>query len=540
MLKQNNQKRSFLLIVICSIALILITRLPTLSHNLYLHPDEHVFYLGANSLLTSILHPGIPFEECMEYPEGSYYFYAAFQLLGKVFCTLTGQEMDLQLWGRIASVFYYIAAVLLGMRLVARYLGRNTVSLVLYALTMCFSLFFMEFSRYGTGDMISLMLLMLLLNLTAQALTACKSVSWWTTAFFVSGILGAVKYPLLLFMFVPLTAFLSQPGSRHHRFRHLVLFLFACICGLLLFSPKAMLDPAYFLRVISREGTSYTAERISHEPGGWLNHLLCMVIYSLFYSDIPLLFPLILALFLCRCMGFFKSAKAGTASDPTDLLFCVILPAAALIFLGYNVFVYLQFFRTYTPFYGIVTLYAAVAAGNLFSRKGLWRTVIVLLSGFMILRGCWLAYAMSDQERDLEKFSRQIESAVGSSWSETYVTCDFATYPAVILESGIPVESSYDLQPVLDQNGGQLLIQPGQLVLTGARAYHHGQKYLLPVDEQAEANISQWHDFMAANQDYKIAQCYPDYYYYLFGGWVRGGTLSQYEFPVNYVYYREL
>ena len=539
MLRHNNRNRSFLMVALCATALILITRLPTLSHNLYLHPDEHVFYLGANSLLTSILHPGTPFEECMEYPEGSYYFYAAFQLLGKVFCTLTGREMDLQIWGRIASVFYYIAAVLLGMRLVHRHLGKSTTSLVFYSLTMCFSLFFIEFSRYGTGDMISLMLLMLLLNLTAHATASGRPVLWWACAFFVSGILGAVKYPLLLFSLVPLAAFLCQPAPRPQKARRLVLFLLACVCGLMLFSPKAMLDPAYFLRAIFREGTSYTAERVSHEPGGWLNHLLCMVVYSLFYSDIPLISPLVLALFASGCIRFFKSRNTRTDADPTDLLFYVILPIAALFFLGYNVFVYLQFFRTYTPFYGTVTLYAALAAEKLFSRKGFWKTGIVLLSGFMVLRGCFLVYALSDQQRDLEKFSRQIAAAVGSSWSETYVTCDFATYPSVILESGIPVQASYDLQPVLDKNGGQLVIQPGQLVLTGARAYHHGQRYLLPVDEQAHATIEQWHEFKNANQEYKIAQCYPDYYYYLFGGWVRGGTLSQYEFPANYVYYRE-
>lgn len=26
--------------------------------------------------------------------------------------------------------------------------------------------------------------------------------------------------------------------------------------------------------------------------------------------------------------------------------------------------------------------------------------------------------------------------------------------------------------------------------------------------------------------------------YYLFGGWIRGSTLSQYELPCHYIYYR--
>lgn len=176
-----NQKRKCLplfLIALVTILLIFFTRMVTLSHNLHLHPDEHVFYLSANSLLNSILHPGTTFEEYMEYPEGAYLFHAVFQFFGKIFRVLTGEEQQLQIWGRIASVCYFSVAVLLGMNLVARYLGKTPVSATVYGLTMCFSLFFMEQSRYGTGDMISLMLLMLLLILTAQAMAEGRKPGW--------------------------------------------------------------------------------------------------------------------------------------------------------------------------------------------------------------------------------------------------------------------------------------------------------------------------------------------------------------------------
>lgn len=527
------QKRCFIRIILVTVALILVTRIITLTHNRQLHPDEHVFYLTVTSLANSILEPGTPFVENKEYPEGTYYFQLPFQLAGQLLRNLIGIDglTGAQHLGRLASVFYFVIAVLLGMRLLWKYLGKNRISLWIYGLTMSFSLFFIEQSRYGTGDIISLMLLMLLISLTAQALEPDSKTGWWAAAFFVSGILGAVKYPQLVFALIPLTAFLCQPGLR--KGRQILLFLLITIAGFFLFSPKTMLDPSYILRVIQREGNAYLSS--GHKAISTANNLLNLGLYLLLYSDFPLLPLAVLAGFVWRFLSLLIRRKNIADRAGTALLFAYIVPGICVFFFSYNLFVSTQFFRTYLPFFGILTLYTATAAERLFSKNKWSRIAVLVLAVCMILRGLGFIWILSDDNKVQEDLTAMVSGAVDENWKETWYTSLFS-FP-VAEEPGVSVYEHHFVNPLVEHNGSYT-IQPGQLIITGAQAFHYGLPHLLAVDESYQKNALFWSSFKEANQDYFVGQLYPHVYYYLFGGWIRGSTLSQYELPCHYIYYR--
>lgn len=524
-------RRHFIRIALVTVILVILTRTITLTHNRQLHPDEHVFYHSVTSLVTSILEPGTPFVENKEYPEGTYYFQLPFQLAGQILRNLAGIDglKGAQHLGRLASVFYFIISILLGLRLLWRYLGKGIISLWIYGLTMSFSLFFIEQSRYGTGDIISLMLVMLLINLTAQATQPASKEGWWISAFFVCGILGAVKYPQLVFTLIPLSAYLIQPNV-HKKISRLLLFLLAVVAGFFLFSPKAMLDPGYILRVIQRESTAYSVSSVAGIRTA--NYLLNICLYLLLYSDFPLLPLVVLGQFLWRFVSLLSQRKTAAAKSATEILFVYSIPGVCLFFLTYNLFVSTQFFRTYTPLFGVLILYTSCVAEILFSRHRLGRITVLFLAVCMILRGIAFVWVLSDDDKIQKKLSSMVSGAVDENWDETWYTSIFS-FPV----SDNPDASVHDhlsMDPLIEYNDGYT-IQPGQLVITGAWAFYRGYPYLLGKDAP---NVVNWTAFTAANQNYYVGRLYPDFYYYLFGGWVRGSTLSQYEFPCHFIYYR--
>ena len=525
-----NHKRSFIRIALITVILILLTRVITLTYNRRLHPDEHVFYASVHSLSESILDPDTPFTENKEYPEGTYFFQLPFQLAGQIFRNLIGigGTKGIQQIGRLSSVFYFIIAVLLGLRLLWRYLGKNSLSLWIYGLTMSFSLFFIEQSRYGTGDTITLMLVMLLITLTAHAMESDAGNKWWAAAFFVSGILGAVKYPQLVFILIPLAAFLSRPGTR--KASRLVLFLVAVIAGFFLFSPKALQDPGYILRVIDREGNAYGLTYL--DPLIPTRNLLYLGLYLLLYSDFPLLPVIVLFGFAWHFIAAFPSRSVTADKTGITLLFEYIIPGVCLFFFVYNLFVAVQFFRTYTPFFGIMTLYTAAAAEKLFLKNKWGRIAVLFLAVCMILRSMVFVWVLSDDSKIQKKFASIVSSAVDENWSETWYTSLFSF--RVPESDGVAVHDHHAVEPLVEYNGSYT-IQPGQLVVTGAQAFYLGYPQLIGKDS---AKAATWSSFTEANRDYYAGRLYPDFYYYLFGGWIRGSTLSQYEFPCHYIYYR--
>lgn len=219
----------------------------------------------------------------------------------------------------------------------------------------------------------------------------------------------------------------------------------------------------------------------------------------------------------------------------TALLFEYIVPGVCLFFFVYNLFVSNQFFRTYTPFFGILTLYTVTVAEALFSKNKLGQVAVLFLTVCMVLRGIGFVWVLSDDNKIQEKLSAMVTGAVDENWKETWYTSLFS-FP-IPEEPGISTHDHHFVDPLVEYNNGYT-IQPGQLVITGAKAFNLGQPYLLPVGEACQQTLSVWSSFTEANQDYFVGQLYPDSYYYLFGAWIRGSTLSQYELPCHYIYYR--
>ena len=149
--------------------LILFTRMISLTYQIDIHPDEYKFAKATDSLMNAILEPGASFTEEKEYPEGAYYFHLPFHFAGLLLEKLMGLEYDMAVCGRVSSVFYFCLAVLLGMKLLVKHMKAPPSAQLLFGLSMCFSLFFLEHSRYGTGDMISLFLIFLIIDLSAEA-----------------------------------------------------------------------------------------------------------------------------------------------------------------------------------------------------------------------------------------------------------------------------------------------------------------------------------------------------------------------------------
>jgi len=97
--------------------------------------------------------------------------------------------------GRIAAVFYFTVGAVLGCVIIYRFFSKKKLPIAIYGLIMVFSLFHEEQSRYGTGDAISLFLLMAIILLTASALNSKRNrIFFLYLSYAVSGMLAAVKY----------------------------------------------------------------------------------------------------------------------------------------------------------------------------------------------------------------------------------------------------------------------------------------------------------------------------------------------------------
>lgn len=502
------------------------------------HPDEWVFFRSTSSLLDAIIHPGAEFHEAKEYPEGAYLFHLPFHLLAKIVSHITGVQQNLQIYGRIASVFYFSLAALLGMLIMWKYLGKNMLSVVLYGFTMCFSLFFIEHSRYGVGDMISTFLLLLIIYSTAKAFSLGSHTGYLLLACIASGAMGAVKYPQIYFLTIPLSVFWysSRQTIKKRLFKTFLLVLTA-LTTFLLFSPKALVDPKYILRVIQSEATAYVTEETNFEAGGLKNHIAASVIYSLVYSDYPLSLLLFVGgfIFWIRKNHTLVNKNVSNRKSPILFLLHCVVPITAFIFFIYNLFVKLLIFRTYTPFFGISALYSSFWAAELYRRRSLLvKGIIAVLVSFMILRGCSLIYLTSSQDHILKDFESKIEAAVDENWNRTV---KLTPYILPVDDRRLIQIESYLLDNFVEMNNGTMRISPGTLVISGGYEYALAGDYIFKDIPGNTYRLETWNAFKTINTDCYVGQAYPNWYYLLFGGWIRGGTLSTSLIPCNLIYY---
>lgn len=96
------------------------------------------------------------------------------------------------------------------------------------------------------------------------------------------------------------------------------------------------------------------------------------------------------------------------------------------------------------------------------------------------------------------------------------------------------------LLPYVETNNG-MRVQAGELLITGSYEFALAHPYIFPVnDSDTYAQDAAWNEFKERNKYCYVGQSYPEYYYYLFGGWIRGSTLGTSLMPCNYIYYASL
>ena len=532
MTKRDDQTRIFSVFIISlAILLILFTRLITVGHNINLHPDEHVFYKAADSLMRYLTASADTYTEVKEYPEGAIVLQLPFHIVAAVVYNLCGKKLSMQLCGRVASIFYFCCGAICGMIIEYRHFGKNRKSVLAYSLILIFSIMHIEQSRYGTGDAISFFLIMLILFLVLRRKDKEKSDYFcWIFTGFLSGLLCSVKYPLLFWGLIPfIMAQKTEKKENRGRLYALLLFLCMVIIGFLFGSPKVWSDPYYIIRAVKRETTAYIINGNITEVGGPLNHLLSLTLYSFLYAGFPLA-PIF-------GLSVWRERKEHYNKDDSEaFLLSFLLPALIVVFFIYNVFVKTLFMRTYYPFFFLTDLYVAEHLGKQQCKKR--QVAIFFLTCLFIARGSYYIGVLTERYGP-DRLDALIGQTADKSWCKT-----------TLLTPGYFVDFNRDslVDPHTEQliklkfeKEDDLLIDTGEMVITGSIEYGRGQGYFFPIDnEEANKHYERWEAFKRINSNYFVGSVYPQKYYYLFGYWIKGTTGCSYEFPTNYVYYRNV
>ena len=521
--QKKTKRLTALFIVLGMVLLILLTRAAALEHNRALHPDEHVIYLAADSLKDRVLGRAPSFEEVKEYPEGSIVLQTPFHLAA----SLAGDAApDPQIIGRWASVIFFTLGAVLWMAVLRRHFDNHPAALISGALIMVFSLIHIEQSRYGTGDAVSFFLLSWILLLCGAAADDGPDASprRLFAAAFLAGVLGAVKYPLLFFTVLPAAVAARRFGKgwlRNPRTWGMVLLTAA---GFLLCSPKLVADPVnYLYHLLAKESHDYLRYGNLCEVGGPVNHLLSLTVYLLLYSGLPLA-PVFLVSALRRSAG-------PEEKDGETFLFRRVLPWALGVFFVYNLFAKSLFMRTYYPFFCLADLYAAAGAGQWFRRGGGRRRAAVLLAALLVIRGGWNVLAMTESD-GIRRLETLVERASGENWRRTVLLKPGHFLPLDRTALAAPEETD-----LLETEPWSL--DSGEMVITSTQAHSRCSRYILPSpNADARTLIRRWEDFQRLNDPWRVGSVYPEYYYWLFGYWVKGTTGTDYEFPTNTVYFR--
>ena len=512
-----------------AVLLILFTRLISVHHNINLHPDEPVFYKAADSLMRYLTGSADAYTEIKEYPEGAIVLQLPFHIVAAAIYNLFGKKLSMQLCGRVASIFYFCCGAICGMIIEYRHFGKNRKSVLAYGLILLFSIMHIEQSRYGTGDAISFFLIMLILLLVLRRKDKDKSnYPFWIFTGFLSGLLCSVKYPLLFWGLLPFIMAWKTEEKENHR-RLCALFLFICMVtiGFLLGSPKVWSDPYYIIRAIKRETKAYIINGNITEVGGPLNHLLSLTLYSFLYAGFPLAPVFVLSVW--------KERKEHYNKDDSDaFLLSFLLPVLIVVFFLYNVFVKTLFMRTYYPFFFLTDLYVAEYLGKQQCKNK--QVAIFFLTCLFIGRSSYYIGVLTERYGP-DRLDALIGQAADKSWCKT--TLLMPGYFIDFNRDSLVDPHTEQLINLKFENERDLLIDVGEMVITGSIEYGRGQGYVFAVDnEDANQHYERWEAFKRMNSNYFVGSIYPQIYYYLFGYWIKGTTGCPYEFPTNYVYYR--
>ena len=514
-----SRKRILLIIIFSMLALIVITRLPTLRHGLKLHPDELVFFSSASSLFL-----GSPYHVYKLYPEGAFILQMPFQMARQLVLLLMHYGDGAQLYGahmtgRFAAVFYFSLGAVLGCTFLYQ-TQKKTLPIVLFAGMIVFSLFQIEQSRYGTGEAPSFFLMMAVLNLLVLYLRSNKVWLLYAAAF-ATGVLGAVKYPQLYFILIPIgAACLNRRSSKTPLAINIPVVVLFTLAGLICFSPS-LLKPGFLDRVISRETNAYLENPNIVSAGTPFGHLISLTIYHLFYADVPLapVFAIVGVVSLFR-----KSEPANF-----KIFFSVFVPVVFVGFFLYNLFITTLFFRTYYLYFCLFMLYSAIGLSELFTKKRIKPLVVALLC-FMVLRGGYLTALLTQPQKDAGALL-----SAHANWSDQ-ATVTFAGLGFV--NGDIPSQATQ-----LGMNDAFVTATPsledGAFCVLGGYQYGIARNRIFEIrDANVLSATNGWNTFREQNEPYLFDQLYPDYYYGLFGYWLEGSMGTLYEFPSVYYYYK--
>ena len=512
------RKRIFLIIIFSMLALIAITRLLTLRHGLKLHPDEIVFFSSASSLFINS-----PYHVYKLYPEGAFLLQMPFQMARQFVLLLMHYGDGAQLYGahmtgRFAAVFYFSLGAVLGCTFLYQIQKKN-LPIVLFAGMIVFSLFQIEQSRYGTGEAPSFFLMMAVLNLLVLYLRSNKVWLLYVAAF-ATGVLGAVKYPQLYFILLPIGAACLNRRSNKSLAINIPIVVLCTLAGLICFSPS-LLKPGFLSQVISRETNAYLANPNIVSAGTPLGHLISLTIYHLFYADVPLapVFAIV------GVIALFKQSEKKNSRA----LFAVFVPLVFVGFFVYNLFITTLFFRTYYLYFCLFMLYSAIGLAELFAKKHIKPLIIALLC-VMVLRGGYLTALLAQAQKEAGAVLYSNEN-----WSEES-TVTFAGLGFV--NGDIPAQATQ-----LGMNDTFITKTPSledsEFCVFGGYEYAIARNRIFEIkDANVRSATNGWNTFKEQNEQYLFDQLYPDYYYYLFGYWLEGSMGTLYEFPSVYFYYK--
>lgn len=516
---KSSRKRILIYIIFSMLVLIAVTRLLTLRHGLRLHPDEVVFFSSSSSLFFNS-----QYHVYKVYPEGAFLMQMPFQMVRQLILQImhytdNPQFFGAHMTGRFASVFYFSLGASLGCTFLYM-IQKKTLPIILYAITIVFSLFQLEQSRYGTGESISFFFLMVILNLLALYLRSNK-IWLLLAAAFVSGALGGVKYPQIYFMLLPIgAAILNRRSSRTPLLFNIGAIILCSLAGFICLSPS-VLKQGFLMEAITRETKAYLVKPNVVSAGTPFGHLLSLTIYHLFYSDVPFA-PIFAAIGVVS--SYRKSEKTSS-----DAMFSILAPLVVVGFFVYNLFIPSLYFRTYYLYFCFFILYSSIGLTELFTRKRMKQVVLALLF-VMALRTGYLTYLWSQPQKDAGAPLYAHEK-----WSEdaavTFTGMGFATGDIPTQAKQVSIYEAFISQtPTLEA---------GEFQVVGGYQYCIARNGIFEINNKDVLSIKNgWNTFRDENEQYLFYKLYPDYYYSLFGYWLEGSMGTLYEFPSVYYYYK--
>lgn len=518
----KKSKLSFAVFLSAVLLIIGATRLPGLMHGSDLHPDEQVFLRSATALSNFLLGLTESYFPKKYYPEGGFLLHTPFQLL-RIALNLDVSDVYV---GRIAGLVYFLLGAVMGFIVLRRFFTTEKSAAAVYLLTLTFGLIHVEQSRYATGDTGSFLLLMILLYFSFRGMESGK-LKYFLLASAAGGMLCADKYPLAFFLLIPYLGFRKTfTGSSKKQLGRDTWKAAGCFfLGFFLLSPKALTDPTYLFWVCAHETHNYMAGTNITEVGGPHNHLISVAIYTLLYSGIPLLTGAVAWNWVSNIRKF--KEKTGT-----EFLRDSVIPGVCVVFFLYNLFVTAVFMRTYYPFFCIIDLYCAALGAKWLKEGGKKKIVLLALCTLMCLRGGTLLTLLGtdDGTASMKRFMANVPRE-----SYTFIT-ELKPGHMAFYDTELPMPViATDLKD--ERFAEDLSLQPGELLISTYQEYGTCTPYFLPIfSRNVREYISAWQDFKQVNEEYYLGQLYPDWYYILFGFWVKGTTGMPFEFPANQFY----